>query len=394
MKVAFLVPDNRDESKRWDDPAPYFGTAPTALLEGFSRLQGVEIHVVSCVHRPMEAPARIGPNIHFHALHVPRLGWRALYTGCIWAIRNKLREIQPDIVHGQGTERYCALSAVFSGFPNVITLHGNMREILKFYSIGRSRIIPWITARLEALTLPRTEGVICITTHTQRLVADLAPKTWIVPNAVAHDFFNIHRDPSASKELLVPANIGPWKNQIALIRALDGLERHDFHLTFVGSGNAGSAYMQEFTELVSARPWCRHLGFVAPETLRSMLARATGVVLPSLEDNCPMAILEAEAAGVPVGAAKIGGIPDLIEHEKTGLLFNPREPAEIRHAVAALLEHLSKAQEMAGRAKALAKERFFPELVAERHLEIYQEVLRQSWKNKASGSQTAIWKDS
>ena len=48
----------------------------------------------------------------------PKIGWlRTLYQGCVRATRRKLREIQPDIVHGQGTERDCAIGAVLSGFP-------------------------------------------------------------------------------------------------------------------------------------------------------------------------------------------------------------------------------------------------------------------------------------
>ena len=85
------------------------------MLQGFAALPEVRVHVVSCTQQPMRSPEKLAGNIWFHSLHVPKLGWlRTGYQGCIRAVRRKLRAIQPDLVHGQGTERDCALSAIFS----------------------------------------------------------------------------------------------------------------------------------------------------------------------------------------------------------------------------------------------------------------------------------------
>src|SRR5438132_10296471 len=130
------------------------------------------------------SPVRIARNIFFHSLLVPKIGWmRTAYQGCIRAARRKLKEIQPDIVHGQGTEHDNALGAVFSGFPNVVTIHGNMRLIAKVNQV-KPFSFPWLAARLEKLTLPRANRGVCITRYTQDAVSDLAKRTWVVPNAV------------------------------------------------------------------------------------------------------------------------------------------------------------------------------------------------------------------
>src|ERR1700685_865443 len=122
MRIAFLTTDNRQQLKQFDKPEPFFGTAPEAILQGFAMLPDAEVHVVSCLRKPVKSPEKIAPNIYFHSVVVPKLGWmRTLYQGCIRATRKKLREIQPDIVHGQGTEHNNALCAVFSGFPNLLT---------------------------------------------------------------------------------------------------------------------------------------------------------------------------------------------------------------------------------------------------------------------------------
>ncbi len=109
--------------------------------------------------------------------------------------------------------------------------------------------------------------------------------------------------------------------------------------------------------------------------LRKHLAGATALVLPSREENCPMVILEAMAAGVPVAASNVGGIPDIVENNVTGLLFDPSNAAEMRGAVEKLLRDDGPAKGMAERAREMALTRFQPRRVARRHLEIYREVL-------------------
>jgi glycosyltransferase involved in cell wall biosynthesis len=100
--------------------------------------------------------------------------------------------------------------------------------------------------------------------------------------------------------------------------------------------------------------------------------------LPSLEANCPMAVLEAMAAGVPVAAANVGGVPDLITHGSDGLLFNPRMEESIRAAIAELLADGRKRMELGARAKEKAVRCFHPLKIAEKHVAIYRQVIARS----------------
>ncbi len=90
MKIALLTTDNREPHKQYQQGEPYFGTAPEALLQGFAALPDVEVHVISCLRQPVKSPAKIAPNIFFHSLVVPKIGWiRTGYQGCIRAVRPK-----------------------------------------------------------------------------------------------------------------------------------------------------------------------------------------------------------------------------------------------------------------------------------------------------------------
>lgn len=377
MRIVILTTDNREHHKDYQNPVPHFGTAPSALLNGLAMVPEIEVHVVSCIRKPVQSPEKIAPNMFFHSLVVPQIGWmKTLFQGCIRAARKKIQELKPDLVHGQGTEADCSLSAVLSGFPNVITLHGNMRRIARM-NHDRPFSYNWLAGWLEGFVLPRTNGVVCITEHTRNEVQSLAQKTWVLPNAVDPSFFDVKAAPDSSAPPvgLCVGSIYFLKNQNALICALDSLAKEKkFKIAFAG-GVAPDEYGHEFRRLVAERPWCEHVGFIDREQLKTRLATASFVVLPTVEDNCPMVVLEAMAAGVPVLASSVGGIPDLIDAGKTGLFCDPSRPETFREGVDQLITNQVEARQLAAAAKAEALRRFHPEVVARGHLDIYRQVL-------------------
>jgi glycosyltransferase involved in cell wall biosynthesis len=376
MRIVILTTDNREPHKDYDNPVPHFGTAPAALLQGLAMIPEIEVHVVSCIRHPVKSPEKIAPNIYFHSLVVPKIGWmRTLFQGCIRATRKKIHEIQPDIVHGQGTEADCSISAIFSGFPNVLTLHGNMRLIA---ALNRERPFSynWIAAKLEGFVLPRTSGVVCITNYTRDAVKSLTPQTWVLPNAVDASFFDVQASPdhSAPPIGLCVGTLCPRKNQNDFIRALDPLATKTKFRIIFASEPARDEYGAKFHQLVGERPWCEHVGFLNREQLKTRLGTASFVALPTREDNCPMVVLEAMAAGVPVLASNVGGVPDLVQHEVNGLFCDPDRPETFRTNIARLLDDRALAARLAAEAKAQALKRFHPLVVAQKHVDIYREV--------------------
>jgi glycosyltransferase involved in cell wall biosynthesis len=379
MKIAIVTEDGRNLAAYRAEAAPSFGMAPAALLEGLAGIPQCEVHVLSCVQQPVRPVEKLAANIHYHSLLVPKWGWmRGAYAGCVLAVRRKLREIKPDVVHGQGTERYCAVAAVFSGFPNVVTIHGNMRALAKLNK-ARPFSFSWLAARLERLALPRAGGVVCITAYTRNNVRDLARATWLLPNAVDSRFFSLTPAPVRPRQILCVATVFQRKNQVALITALDPLaQREKFELVFLGAADQADPYAREFFDSLRTRPWCRFAGFADRAALRLAYAAASLVVLTSLEDNCPMVVLEAMAAGVPVAAANVGGVPELVTNEVDGLLFDPKDAESIRSSVTRLLLDEALSANLAKTAKAGALARFHPRIIALRHLEIYRELLKTS----------------
>jgi glycosyltransferase involved in cell wall biosynthesis len=377
MTIVQITTDNREPYREYHKTEPWFGTAPEALLQGFAMLPEAKVHVIGCTQQPIAvSPEKLANNIWFHSLHVPKIGWlRTGYQGCIRAIRRKVQEIKPDIVHGQGTERECSLGAIFSGFPNVLTIHGNMRQIARVNK-ARPFTFDWLAARLEGWTVPRSGGVICITNYTRETVSQDGVPTWVLANAVDEKFFSIEPAPAPERTILCVGHVTVRKNQNAFIRALDHLVEN-FPLRFVCLGLAAEhdPYVQEFQALTARRPWIEYVRWADRAAVRERMRTATMVALPSLEDNCPMAVLEAMAAGVPVVAAKVGGVPDLIEDGVTGLFCDPLNEESMAAAVGRMLSDPALAASLAAKARIKATQTYHPRIVASRHLEIYQEIL-------------------
>lgn len=380
MRIVQLTTDSREHYGDYANPQPYFGTAPAALLEGFAALPEVEIHVVSCVQQAVPSPQKIGPNIFYHSLVVPKLGWmRTLYLGCSRAVRCKLREIQPDIVHGQGTERDCAISAARSGFPNVVTIHGNMKAIAQIYG-AKFGSFHWLAEKLEKAALKRTAGVFCNSAYTESLVAPRANKTWRVPNAVRNDFFT--PIPARGKNgMPVILNIGvtePRKQQLEILKVAERLHAHGlkFEFQFIGKPPEG-AYGERVADALRKAEragYARHLGLLTtPQVVAAMDAADALVHFPT-EEAFGLVTAEALGRNLKFIGSSVGGGVEIADGAEGAELFPATDFTALENALRRWLEAGSPRPQNAA---AAMRERYHPEVIARRHVEIYREVLQR-----------------
>ena len=410
MRIAILSVDNREGGEpAFAGLVPHLGTAPNALVEGLGLIASgydgpnppFEVHIICCLKQLPPETIPLGANVYYHPILLPHWSYlRTLHSGPVLAVRRKLREIRPDIVHAQGTERWCAISAALAPYSKVLTIHGNLRLINRLTPM-EPRAYWKLQEILETFSIPRFDGVICITRYTEQNIADLARKTWVVPNAVNSAFFKLGDENKTRKassgqalssapvdllgtrlsppevpKVLVIANIQPRKNQNAFIDALASLATAlPFQLRFFGTATKNSDYDDSFFERVKKHEWCHYGGMLAPRELREEYRNASLLVLSSIEDNCPMSVLEAMASGVPIVASNVGGVPDLIQDGRNGLLIDPASADSMRSAVARILRDPEFAAKLACQARKDAEEKYHPRVIARKHLEIYGEVI-------------------
>jgi glycosyltransferase involved in cell wall biosynthesis len=140
----------------------------------------------------------------------------------------------------------------------------------------------------------------------------------------------------------------PWLVAVAMMRAGDKLasyrilgealarsERKPWQLLVVGDGPARGA-VEEALGPVSGR--VRYLGSLPEPAVFETLAAADLFVWPAINEAFGMALLEAQAAGLPVVAGRTGGVPDVVADGATGLLPPVGDAAAFAAAIAALLD--------------------------------------------------------
>jgi glycosyltransferase involved in cell wall biosynthesis len=106
-----------------------------------------------------------------------------------------------------------------------------------------------------------------------------------------------------------------------------------------------------------------------------VLRRADVVMLLSRREGLPMALLEAMAAGVPVVATRVGGVPEVVTHGLTGLLVEPGCPDQAATAVARLIVDGQLAHRLGRAGRQHVTSRFSLERVAAQYVQLYRRVM-------------------
>jgi glycosyltransferase involved in cell wall biosynthesis len=173
--------------------------------------------------------------------------------------------------------------------------------------------------------------------------------TSIVPNIIDLSRFQAETQPlslklTASPHLIVTRNLERIYDNATALRAFSIIRRvyPAATLTIAGTGPEREA-LEKLSEGLGVSDAVVFAGRVDNECMGSLYLRADVMINPSLADNMPISVLEALASGVPVVTTNVGGVPYLVEHEKTALLVPTQDPEAIAEAVLLLLSNPAKA---------------------------------------------------
>jgi glycosyltransferase involved in cell wall biosynthesis len=296
--------------------------------------------------------------------------------------------------------RYLA-GVVASARPHVIHFNGVERP--EFVALFRHLRLPLVQhVRLHdvsgaAKTLSFADAIICVSRFVERRTRTITgghPGITTVYNGVAIGSFAdcagqrvtaraLLGIPEESKVVLTVARFAPNKRHDLLLSAITPLlhKNSEMRLLLVGDGDAGAdSPLASVNKTISDEGIADkvvRLAFL--DDIRQALAAADVLVLPSEDEPWARSILEAIASAVPVIAADSGGTPELIEHERTGLLFPKGDAMALRAAIERAITDQQSMHALAGNALAWLREKqFTPGKCAAECIEIYRAAVRTS----------------
>jgi glycogen(starch) synthase len=190
-------------------------------------------------------------------------------------------------------------------------------------------------------------------------------------------------EPSIAKRngiyrIIVPRRLFEKNGVEYLVRAMPHLlERVPVEAVIVGDGPL-RANLEQLARELGVADSITFAGAKANAEMPGILSSGDVVVIPSLMEATSVAALEAMSCERPVAASRVGGLPEIVD-ENVGTLFEPGDPRDLAERVAALLLRPDRAR-VGTEARARVVERWSLRRLALRHLEIYEQLLKERGK--------------
>ncbi len=124
-------------------------------------------------------------------------------------------------------------------------------------------------------------------------------------------------------------------------------------------------------------------GWVDGDEKLSALSRADIFVLPSHTEGLPNAMLEAMAAGLPVVASRVGGVPEIVHERVTGYLADPGDEGSMTESLARLIEHPDLRAEMGAAARRHVERHYSVDRLPEMLERLYRSVIAPQKENES-----------
>ncbi|MBD3166168.1 glycosyltransferase [bacterium] len=296
----------------------------------------------------------------------------------VLALRRAVLRFDPDLVHAHAVPggSFARAAVVGTGIPVLYHLHTEVSSAHKWtpWMRLREKVLGRVTGRIAAVSDAVRQDYARLVRRPTEQIAVLSGGVPDLPRPVERQLARRQLNlQDTDRVILQVAGLHPHKGHATLLRALSELQ--DVRLLLAGDGPLAAELKQR-----AAKPGIenrvRFLGFY--EDTASLYAAADVTVLASsAREGLGLTLVESFRAGVPCVGTTVGGIGEVIESGRTGLLVPPDRPADLAKAIRRLLDDEEERVAMGRRAREHFEQRFELEGYLDRLSDVYRDMLNR-----------------
>jgi len=359
-----------------DDPCGGVQSVSVHLVRGLSKLDGLDLHVVTEDAECSTPKESVWGKVCIHRL--PRQG-RTTLTNAIGLGRRQmgryLKKLAPDVIHAHDVY---GLMVKGLSIPRVFSIHGQIYKDTSVSGGWFPRLRSWLWKRIELSGWADQPHVISISPYVREQLTGIVTGTiHNIDNPIGESSFNLDRREEPGR-IFCAAAICSRKNTLTLVQGFARLLKTGVNAELRLSGGGDKEYLSQVSIFIhehGLEKSVKLLGRVSYKAIQDEMARAAVFILVSLEENSPMGIEEAMAAGVPVVTSNRCGMPYMVRDGESGFLVNPTNPEDIARRLGQLLKNDELRRSMGAKGREIALDRFHPAKVAARTREVYYRAI-------------------
>lgn len=225
----------------------------------------------------------------------------------------------------------------------------------------------------------------------QRTLGEGAPPVFVVPNGIAgRRTADVPRRVAQPASIVCIGNITPNKGQGVLLEAVRLLRARfpDLRATLVGRDFTRGRFFAH-ADAAGLADTYEAVGF--SDDVGPYLERATIVALPTLHrEGMPTSLLEAMRVGVPVVASRVGGVSEVVQDGRTGLLVQPGDAPGLAAALSRLLDDEALRARLGSAGRRYVQERHDVSVMVDGHLAAFHQALARAGGRDHQGGPAAV----
>jgi glycosyltransferase involved in cell wall biosynthesis len=280
---------------------------------------------------------------------------------------------QPDLIHINAVSPsvlFHLQTADSWPAPVLVTLHS---EVLAKQTDGLTSLAGRLLRSADRINSVST----AVLAQAQRLVPGIISRSSVIHNGLQEPSVAPTVLPFAPARLLCLGRLIHKKGFDIALQALSLIRPHfaNVRLVIAGDGVERKQLEQQIDKLeLSGQVDC--LGWVAPDKIPALINSATVVLMPSRFEGLPLVAVQAAMAARPIVATRVGGIPEVVVHQETGLLVESENASALAAAVTFLLANPEIAVEMGYSGRRRAQEVFSWEQCVASYKDLYWQLTR------------------